>query len=295
MSTTDDPFVVTRRTFLKTSGLVSAGLVAGPSALWSTTVQAADGAQTLVIGRGVSTVNFDPILTADNNDIWVLDNMNANLVRVTYDGTGIEPDLAESWDVTDDGLTYRFKLRDNIKFSDGSPIQPSDVKFSLERVRDDDSSVMSTMFQAIKDIKTPSDNQVELVLSEPSAPMLSTLAMFSASIVPEAAVKSRGDTFGSNPMGAGAFKLEQWNKQSSVTLVKNPHYWESDKVQLDQVIWNSIPNDNTRVLNLQSKQIDAAINIPFNKIKPLSDDKDIKLDVDKSSREDMLIINHKRK
>src|SRR5699024_2539015 len=66
-------------------------------------------------------------------------------------------------------------------------------------------------------------------------------------------------------------------------------------VALQKVIWKYIPNDNTRVLNLQSEQINAAINIPFNKITPLSKDDDIQLDVDKSSREDMLIINHKHK
>ena len=62
--------------------------------------------------------------------------MNAGLVRVTPDGTKLEPDLAQSWELSDDGLTYTFKMRDGLKFSDGSPIAVGDVKFSLERLRD---------------------------------------------------------------------------------------------------------------------------------------------------------------
>src|SRR5699024_11206650 len=98
---------------------------------------------------------------------------------------------------------------------------------------------------------------------------------FSASILPEAVGKSEGDKLASHPEGAGAFKLTQWNQQDSVVLTKNEHYWQSDKVALDKVIWKYISNDNTRVLNLQSKQINAAISIPFNKIAPLSKDSGI--------------------
>lgn len=296
MKNTSDNQHFSRRDFLKVSGIAGTGLLAaGPGVLWSKRVRAADGTQTLIIGRSVSTATFDPILTAANQDIWVLDNMNANLVRVTYDGSGLEPDLAESWEIKDDGKRYLFKLRDNLAFSDGSPLKPSDVKFSLERVRDNQSSVLSTMFQAIKTVNTPGEQQVEIILSEPSAPLLSTLAMFSASIVPEAVVKSEGSQFASQPVGAGAFKLEKWDQQSSVTLVKNDHYWQNDKVAIDKVVWQYISNDNTRVLNLQSKQINAAISIPFNKVKPLSNGAGIKVHVDKSSREDMLILNHKHK
>src|SRR5699024_9171299 len=124
-------------------------------------------------------------------------------------------------------------------------------------------------------------------------PLLSTLAMYSASIVPEAVVKSKGDKFASQPVGAGAYKLQQWNPQSSITLVKNNNYWQSEKVAIDRVVWEYISNDNTRVLSLQSEQIDAALSIPFSKIEHLSNDSDIEIDVDKSSREDFVIINHR--
>jgi peptide/nickel transport system substrate-binding protein len=295
MKHTNNIMPFSRRDFLKTTAIGGAGLILGPGLLWSRQALAKDGAKTLTIGRSAAADTFDPILTAQNADIWVLDNMNANLVRVTYDGKGLEPDLAESWKVLDDGKRYRFRLREGLKFSNGKPIHPSDVKFSLERLRDQKNSVMATMYQLIKAVKTPDEHHVEVVLSEVSAPFLSAMAMFAAAIVPEDAVKSRGEDFGSKPVGAGAFKLTEWKRQNRITLVKNDHYWQSDKVNLDGVVWEYIPNDNTRVLNLESGQVDAAITIPFNKIDTLSHKPDIKADLDQSSREDMMLINHAKK
>src|SRR5215475_15034368 len=116
-------------------------LVAGVAALSLTA--AAPGATPGAFAAGVLKIaheqdvtTYDPILTIQNPDIWVLDNMNAGLVRVTYDGSGLEPDLAEKWTISDDALTYTFTLRNGIKFSDGSAVTPQDVKFSLERLRD---------------------------------------------------------------------------------------------------------------------------------------------------------------
>ena len=291
----NDPMSLNRRGFLKLTTLGGATLVAGPSLLWSGQSQAAAPMQTLSIGREQDNTTFDPILTIQNADIWVLDNMNANLVRVTYDGKGLEPDLAESWKVEDGGRRYVFRLREGIQFSDGSPIRPADVKFSLERLRDRKDSVMGNMYQIVKHIATPDDRHVEITLSEPSAPFLSTMAMFSASILPEAAVKQRGEKFGTDPVGAGAFKLKAWRRQDRVILERNEHYWQDDKVQINQVEWIYIPNDNTRILNLESGQINAAIFIPFNRINELKRRSGVTVDLDPSSREDFMIINHAKK
>jgi peptide/nickel transport system substrate-binding protein len=259
---------------------------------WTATAFA-DG--TLRIGREQDSTTLDPILTIQNVDIWVMDNMNAGLVRVTYDGSGLEPDLAETWTVSDDALTYTFTLRGGLKFSDGSPITPQDVKFSLERLRDQKDSVMGSMYKVVKSVETPDDKTVVITLNEPSAPFLSTLAMFSASVVPEKAVKDRGADFGSNPVGAGAFMLKEWKRGDTVSLVRNPNYWEASRVKLDGVDWLNIPNDNTRVLKLQGSEIEAAVFIPFNQIDTLAKDPNIEIHLDPSSREDNLLINHAHK
>jgi len=118
---------------LRRQGL-AAVLVAG--ALMMAGSGIAQAAGTLKIARDQDSTTFDPVLTIQNADIWTFDNMNAGLVRVTHDGLGVEPDLAEKWTISDDGKIYTFTLRPGLKFSDGSPITTADVKFSLERVRD---------------------------------------------------------------------------------------------------------------------------------------------------------------
>src|SRR5262249_46762541 len=282
------PMYITSRLRATAVGAFAATALLG----WAATAFA-DG--TLRIGREQDSTTLDPILTIQNADIWVMDNMNAGLVRVTYDGSGVEPDLAEKWTISDDALTYTFTLRDGLKFSDGSAITPQDVKFSLERLRDQKDSVMGSMYKVVKSVDTPDAKTVVITLTEPSAPFLSTLAMFSASVVPQKAVTEKGADFGSNPVGAGAFMLKEWKRGDTVSLVRNPNYWEASRVKLDGVDWLNIPNDNTRVLKLQGGELEAAVFVPFNQIDTLAKDPNVDIHLDPSSREDNLLINHAHK
>jgi peptide/nickel transport system substrate-binding protein len=272
---------------------LAAMLPAGIAATALASSAYADGV--LKIAREQDGSTFDPIKTILNADIWVMDNMNANLVRVTKDGVGLEPDLAEKWTLADDKKTYTFTLRDGLKFSDGSPLKASDVKFSLERLRDTKDSVMGSMYQVIGDIKAPDDKTVVITTKDPSAPLLSTLAMFAASILPEQAVKAAGEDFGTKPVGAGAFMLKNWAHGDKVELVRNPNYWEASRVKLDGIEWLYVPDDNTRMLKLQAGEVDAAIFVPFNMVAQLKQDPNIEVHLDPSSREDFLLLNEQHK
>lgn len=253
---------------------------------------AADAAGVLKIGRHQDSTTLDPIFTIQNADIWVMNNMNSLLIRVNREGTDVEPDLAESWDISPDGLVYSFHLRDGLKFSDGTPLKASDAKFSIERLRDAEGSVMGGMFSVMKSVEAPDDRTVVITLNQPSAPFLAGMAMFSAAILPEAAVTAAGQEFGNNPVGAGAFMLDEWRRGEYLRLKKNPNYWEADRVQLDGVEWAYIPNDNTRILKLQAGEVDAVVFVPFNRVAELDADPNINVHLDPSSREDHMLINH---
>lgn len=274
------PFATLLRTAVVALAIVAA---AATSAL---------AAGTLKIGRQQDSTTLDPIFTIQNADIWVMNNMNSLLVRVNRDGTDVEPDLAESWDISEDGLTYTFHLRDGLKFSDGSPLKASDVKFSLERLRDVEGSIMAGMFSVIAGIQTPDDRTVVVTLNEQSAPAMAGFAMFSAAVLPEKAVMEAGEDFGNNPVGAGAFMLDEWRRGEYLRLVKNPNYWEADRVKLDAVEWVYIPNDNTRILKLQAGEVDAIIFVPFNRVAELEADPNINVHLDPSSRMDHMLVNH---
>jgi peptide/nickel transport system substrate-binding protein len=278
------------RQFLK--GLVIAGLL-GIVIAMPTGWALAGGV--LKIARQQDSTTLDPIMTIQNADIWVMNNMNSLLVRVSRDGTTIEPDLAESWTISPDGKVYTMNLRANLKFGDGSPLKASDAKYSLLRLRDKEGSIMAGMFIDIDTIDTPDDRTLVINLKQRSAPFLAALAMFSAAVLPEKALKEGGDDFGSNPIGAGAFNLKEWKRGQYISLVKNPHFWEADRVKLDGVEWSYIPNDNTRILKLQTGEVDAAIFIPFNRAKELDGNKDINVHMDPSSRMDHMLVNHSHK
>lgn len=250
---------------------------------------------TLKIGRDQDSTTFDPILISQNADLWVIINANGMLVRNNFDGTGVEPDLAESWTVSDDGLVYTFKLRPNLKFSDGSPIKVSDVKFSLERLRDTKEAVFGAMYAPMKSIEMPDDRTIVITLSKPTAPFITFIAMFAAAILPEDYVKNRYDEFLERPVGAGQFKIVEWKRGEYVALEKNPYSWEAPaKPKLDRVEWIYIPNDNTRILKLQAGEIDAMIFVPFNRVAELQKDPNLQVYLDPSTREDQLLINHSR-
>jgi len=245
----------------------------------------------LRIGTNQDSTTLDPIKTIQNADIWVLNNMNALLVRANREANQIIPDLAESWEISDDGLEYTFRLRE-AKFSDGSPVTAQDAVFSLIRMRDDAESVQSAMYQIMADVTAPDDRTVVIRLTEPSAPFLATLAMFSAAIVPENAVTELGDEFGTKPVGAGAFRLAEWRRGEVVRLERNEHYWEEGLPKLDGVEWHVIADDNTRILKVQAGELDAAIFIPFNRVADLDANPEINVHLDPSTREDHLLLNH---
>ena len=254
----------------------------------------AEAAGVLTIGRREDGTTFDPIRTAQNIDFWVFSNVYDVLVRVDRSGTKLEPELAESWEVSDDGLTYTFKMRD-AKFSDGSNITAGDAAFTLLRIRDDEGSLWSESYSVIDTAEAVDDRTLEITLKTPSAPFLSTLAMPGVSIISQAGMESMGqEAYAENPVASGAFTVKEWRRGDRVILEKNPNFWEADRVSLNGVEWISVPDDNTRMLNVQAGELDAAIYVPFSRVAELQTDPELTVHLEPSTREDHLLINHEQ-
>lgn len=250
---------------------------------------AADGV--LTIGRQEDSNNLDPVKAAENVNLWVFASMYDVLIHVDKTGTKLEPGLAESWSVSDDQLTYTLKLRD-AKFSDGSPITAEDAAFNLLRIRDHKESAWSSSYSVIKDAKAADDRTLVITLNQPTAPFLAWLAMPSAGITQKKSVAENEAVLNDHPVSSGAFILKDWSRGERLTLEKNPNYWRADQVSLDQVQWVSVPDDNTRMLNVQAGELDCAIFVPFSQIETLKQDSNLNVMLDPSSREDHLLINH---
>jgi peptide/nickel transport system substrate-binding protein len=245
-----------------------------------------------VFARRNDSVSFDPIYTEENFDIWVFLNTYDQLVRVSNDGTTIEPALAQSWDVSQDGLTYTFHLRPGVRFSDGTPLKASDVKYSINRAATTAKSIWTFTLTALKDIATPDDATVVMTLKQPWAPFLSDIAMFNSSIISEAfATKVGEDKLVEQTMGTGPFVLQDWKRGESVTLAKNPNYWEAGFPYLDTITVTVVPDDNTRILQLQGGDIDGMSDVPFNRVPDLAQDANLAVERFPSTAISFVILN----
>jgi peptide/nickel transport system substrate-binding protein len=226
-------------------------------------------------GRYQDAVTPDPVMNDSNRDIWYMQQYYSGLLRFTKD-MQIEGDLAESWDVSDDGLTYTFHLRPDLKFADGSPITPDDWLWSLNRARNPENGIWWFTLDAVDDMEATED-AVVFHLSEPYVPFIYTPALFNTVVMPKDKVEAAGgwEAFMQSPIGAGPFLMTEWVKGDVMTLEKNPYYWESGKPVVDTIVLKTITDDNARVLALQAGDVDAINFVPPSRVTELDADPNI--------------------
>lgn len=225
---------------------------------------------TLTMGVDQDVINWDGAATSDNGSLWADLNVYDQLIRLTPDAKGLEPDLAQSWDVQDGGRVIVFHLRHNARFSDGTPVTAEDVKFSYDRLRQP-SMVNSWTLTAVQSETVIDPYTFKVTLKTPWAPFLNDITLWGASILSKKAVLREGANYGKHPLGSGPFYVAQWLTGQYTLLKRNPYYWEHDAngIQypyLDAVKLVFLPNDNTRMLELESGQLDAAVDVPYNLI-----------------------------
>lgn len=256
-----------------------------PIAISEADISNATPGGTLRFGRSTDSNNLDPVTNDGNVNIWYFMSIYDQLVRVAPDGITLEPALAESWDVSDDGLTYTFHLRPNISFSDGTPMTSKDVVFSWTRAANDPNQIWTFTLTALKrdaegqveGLTAPDDTTVVVELSQQWSPFLSDVAMFNMSIVSEAFAAGNEERLVDECMGTGPFALGEWKKGESLSLVKNEHYWEEGLPLLDGAIVYVVPDDNARILQIQGGDLDAMMDVPFSRVPELSMDPNLKV------------------
>lgn len=226
------------------------------------TALAQDGKTTLNWSlEGVSDlVSLDPATASDAQGFTAVGLLYGGLVRLTADLL-VEPDLAESWTVSEDGLTYTFTLRDGAMFSDGTPITSADVVASLNHALDPSTGAWTgpyylSLIQGANEmassgaegpdgtpmpvvtelsgVKAIDDRTVEITITAPSAYFLSVLSLAPAKIAPAGAVGA-----GDGKVTSGPFTLEAWNRGQGLVLVPNANYWEpADRISKLNLIFN---------------------------------------------------------
>ena len=159
-------------------------------------------------------------------DSVLYSNVFEGLTRFMADGS-VVPGLAKSWEISDDGLTYTFALRDGVTFHDGSTMDAEDVKFSLDRILAEDSAnAQKALFAAISSVEVVDPLTVRLTLSEPNGNMLFNLAWGDAVIVAPESIEN----IKQQPVGTGAFRFVEWVQSDRIELVRNDAYWGTPAV-----------------------------------------------------------------
>lgn len=222
-----------------------------------------------------------------NNDLTTLDPQvgydwqNWSVIKSIFDGlmdykpgtTQLEPDLAESYIVSEDGRSYTFKLRNGVKFHNGRGLTARDVKYSLERAINPTThspgggyysmiagfdDLTAGRAKELSGIVTPNETTVVFTLTRPDATFLHLLALNFAYVVPKEEVEKDGEDFGRKPVGTGAFKFVEWVPGQRIVLERNTEYYRRGIPYLEQLTFEFGRDPTISVLRLRRGEVDVA-------------------------------------
>ncbi|MGH1331052.1 MAG: ABC transporter substrate-binding protein [Paracoccaceae bacterium] len=254
-------FHITRRAMLAATAATALALSAGVA-----TAQTPE--DVLIVGQIAEPKALDPAAVTAVNDFRILMNVYDGLVRYKDGTLEVEPALATAWDISEDGKTYTFTLREGVKFHDGSAFDAEAVKFNFDRMLKEDHPYHNTgpfplsfFFSAVENVEVVDASTVRFTLNAPYAPFLSNLAYPTGLIVSPAAVMDKGADFGRNPSGTGAFKFAEWRSNEAVVVEANPDYWDG-KPELNAVVFRPITDANTRTAEMLAGGIDLMVEVP---------------------------------
>lgn len=216
---------------------------------------------TITFAQGADPRGLDPAYVDDGESSKVIVNVYEGLLKYADDSTQVEPCLAESLpDVSADGLTYTFKLRQGVKFQDGTDFNAAAVKFNIERQLPpkvtDDMPYAEFVWGTVKSVEAPDDYTVVITLSQKNSAFLANCAMsLGAPMVSPTACQKDNNNMNEDPVGTGPYKFVSWNKGDSVTLVRNDDYWGT-KAKTKNLVFKVIADNSARVLALTNGDVD---------------------------------------
>ncbi|MFG6559169.1 ABC transporter substrate-binding protein [Sulfitobacter sp. 1A15299] len=212
----------------------------------------------ITVAMQLEPPHLDPTSAAAGAiDSVLYTNVFEGLTRFMGDGS-VVPGLAESWEISEDGLTYTFKLRKGVTFHDGSTMDAEDVKFTLDRINAEDSAnAQKALYSAISEVNVIDPQTVEVKLSEPNGNMLFNLAWGDAVIVAPESV----ETIKQTPIGTGAFKFENWNQGDKITLTRNEDYW-GEAPALASATFKFISDPTAAFASVMAEDVDVFTGFP---------------------------------
>ncbi len=226
---------------------------------------------TMIVTYNDDVSTLDPAIGYDWQNWSMIKSLFNGLMDYEPGTTELVPDLAESYEISDDGLVYTFHLRDGVTFHNGRALTSADIKYSIERAVNPETLSPGQGFfwmiegfdeaaageaEGLSGIATPDDGTVVITLSRPDATFLHVMAINFSFAVPREAVEEFGADFGTNPVGTGAFRLTEWALGQHLIFDRNEDYYHEGLPKLDQVVFEVGQDPSVALLRLENGEVD---------------------------------------
>jgi len=227
---------------------------------------------TLKVSLGEEIIGLNPNTSISIEDVNVISQIFETLFREDHKAN-VVPWLLESYKPSKNYSVWTMQLKKGIEFSNGKPMTSADVAFSLEQSMQ--SETHAGIVEGWDKVEAPSPSTVVLTTKKPTPEMPQILSQWIFSVVPKNWDGEAEKQFFEHPVGSGPFELVKWKKGESVTLKKNSHYWVPDRPYLDEVVYQTVQNPESRSAQVRGGQLDMAYAPPFPEIESLEQSPDL--------------------
>lgn len=251
------------------------GIIGGAYYYYSGTKPSAPPKESFTIAYAIDAVTMDPHVTWESTGQAITSAAYDRLivndpVKLTEGVYEAVPQLAKSWDVSSDGLTYTFYLADNAKFASGNPVDASAVKFTLERALKVH-GMTYPFFAPIKSVEVVDAKTVKVILSGQNSPFLKFMTSAFGAIIDPSVMEheQNGDLaqgwLAEHSAGSGPYILDHWTRGVEVVLVRNPNYWQNPP-SFEKIVIKDVPESAQQLMMLQRGDVDIAMNLQLDQL-----------------------------
>jgi peptide/nickel transport system substrate-binding protein len=212
------------------------------------------------------------VVRAESFDGWVLDSAAAyatyqthpavleGLLRFGSDGKSVEAGLADEWEYDADAMTWTFRIRDGARFSDGSPVTSADVAFSLEVWKQGFN--FGPLYEGVKRVRTPDQRTAIFELTTPNSVFDALLSASVSGVMPEDFGGVGEDQFYRNPIGAGAYKVDDWSRSGEIVLSPNEFFYDGERPRFNRIVMDVVPDESERSILFDAGDADIVEYVP---------------------------------
>lgn len=223
----------------------------------------------MVVALQADATTLDPHAANDAGALRMLENIHSTLYRHTETYGEIEPYLAEDSEVSEDGKTYTFRLREGVRFHSGRDLTAEDVVWSLRRIREE--GVRSEQLEPVESMEAVDERTVRLTLSAPHTPLLTALAHPMAAIMDREAVEAADGRFDQLDAGSGPYRLVSWRRGRQLELEAFPEYHEEGVPRVPRLVYRPIPDATAATTALRTGDVDLILDLNPRDIQRLED------------------------